>query len=142
MSVYFLLLFAPRLGLLCPMGISGDYEETNGRPALVPPNTQPAKFLLRYKYIFKLGQILFWRYNVQSGQVQVENMRRLMVSLFLCHHSLLNFCSTPELGISMEHTTARKIHIGQLGSFLFLLQLHPFLSLVTSDGSSFLEQYQ
>ena len=34
MSVYFLLLFAPRLGLLCPMGISGDYEETNGRPAL------------------------------------------------------------------------------------------------------------
>ena len=34
MSVYFLLLFASRLGLLCPMGISGDYEETNGRPAL------------------------------------------------------------------------------------------------------------
>ena len=52
MSVYFLLVFAKRLGLLCPMGISGDYEQTNGRPALVPPNTQPAKFLLRYKHIF------------------------------------------------------------------------------------------
>ena len=117
MPVYFLLVFGKRLGLLCPMGISGDYEETNGRPALVPPNTQPAKFLLRYKYIFKLGQILFWRYNVQSGQVQVENMRRLMVSLFLYHHSLLNFCSTPELGIFFkEHTKAKKVLIGQLGA--------------------------
>ena len=79
MSVYFLLLFAPRLGLLCPMGISGDYEETNGRPALSRQHTQPAKFLLIYILQFGQIQTAIWtntncnldKYKIIFGKIQL-----------------------------------------------------------------------
>ena len=133
---------------------------------LCPPNTQIVKFLLIYIFQFGQMQNAIWENALQENticnlvKIHLQVITRKLMRLSQQTHSLLMFCSYTNTFCDLHGDTH-----GDYGT-LFLLRpglplkkgsyqdvpffctvagtvhIHPLLFHVTSNGSSFLPQYQ